>query len=282
MADDPLTPWVFAFKLLLNGAVLLAIGLAVAKTTGVIAADDRQGWRPAALWLAGSVVVLAGVKLFLGLVQLNSGVDGALAADLIAMLWRFQGVGVSILMAGALITGLGGRTLPALGAALMAASYGLGGHSHGLTEPGLAPAIAGIHVLIAAFWITAPLVLWPRKAVSNSRLSARLERFGVLARWAVPLLFVGGGWLAWRLVGSVEALVGSTYGQLLLVKLAAATMALALGALNTLLVARAMTADEGRGRHILRVTLGLDAILFSVALAMISAATSFVGPPGEG
>jgi putative copper export protein len=94
------------------------------------------------------------------------------------------------------------------------------------------------------------------------------------------LLFIGGGWLALRLAGGFEPLVGSTYGRLRLAKLGAAGIALALGAANAFLVTRAVAEDGLRGRRLLKLTLGLDALLFTAALMAISAATSFVGPPG--
>lgn len=281
MEGDPFTIWVFLQKLCLNAAALLAIGLAVATASGVIQRSQRRAWRPTRLVLAGLVLALLVARVELGAVQLNGGLDGALAPDLIEMVWRFQSQAVMAMAAGAVLTGVGGRLASVLGALALSAGYGLGGHTRAL-ETGPEPWIAAVHVLIAGVWIAAPLVLWPRAGVSDDRLAARLERFGLLARGMVPLLFIGGGWLAWRLTGGIEGLVGSPYGQLLLIKLAAAGIALALGAANAFLVGRVLAQEPARGRRWLCLTLGLDAALFAVALAMISAATSFVGPPVEG
>jgi putative copper export protein len=280
VTTDPLIIWAFALRLALNAATLLAIGLAAAAAMGVIRPDERRGWRGAVRTLAALVIVLAGLRGLLGAVQLNGGLEGALSPDLLGMVGRFQGPSLCALIAGAALTALGGRLAPILGAIMLASGYGLIGHTRALEAPGPAPLVAALHVMIAGVWLAAPLVLWPRAGVSDARLAERLTRFGALARWLVPLLFIGGGWLALRLAGGFEPLVGSTYGRLLLAKLGAAGIALALGAANAFLVTRAVAEDGLRGRRLLKLTLGLDALLFTAALMAISAATSFVGPPG--
>jgi putative copper export protein len=92
-------------------------------------------------------------------------------------------------------------------------------------------------------------------------------------------MFGLGLWLAWSLAGGPQGLFGSVYGRLLLFKLAVASLALGLGAINQRAVTRMIVANPARGRRWLATTLRADAILFTLAILIISAATTFTGPP---
>ncbi|MEZ5961342.1 MAG: CopD family protein, partial [Hyphomonadaceae bacterium] len=167
----------------------------------------------------------------------------------------------------------------AISAIAFAISFGLTGHTQALEPPGLAPWALAAHVLIAAFWFAGPITLWPARTLEEATLTARASRFSNFAVPAVPALFALGLWLALLLTGGWTPLLTSIYGQLLIAKLAAASLALALGAYNKSVVgARLQTVPEA-GRRALRFTLGLDAVLFLIALAAIAAATSLTGPP---
>jgi putative copper export protein len=134
-------------------------------------------------------------------------------------------------------------------------------------------------VAIAAFWLAGPITLWPTRNLDDATVTARVTRFSNFAVAAVPLLFVLGLWLALLLAGGWSALLTSLYGQLLLAKLGAATVALALGAYNKTIVTKRLRTAPEAGRRALKLTLGLDAVLFLIALGAIAAATSLTGPP---
>ena len=61
-------------------------------------------------------------------------------------------------------------------------------------------------------------------------------------------------------------------------KLLAATLILGLGALNMTRVTHQLAAEPARGRATLRITLRLDAVLFTLILGIIAAATTISGP----
>lgn len=165
-----------------------------------------------------------------------------------------------------------------IGAGAVFAGTGLGGHTQGLEAPGINPFTVSLHVAIAAFWVTAPFVLWPWETVSDTILLSRMKRFSTIAVWCVPVLFASGLWLAWRLSGSFEALMTENYGRLLLLKLLLACGALAFGAFNKLRVTKHLQMQGRTGRTLLRRTLMLDACLFAGVIFAIAAATTLTGP----
>jgi putative copper export protein len=163
---------------------------------------------------------------------------------------------------------------------LAAAGFALTGHTQGLTEPGFAPPAVALHVLIAGFWVAAPVTLWPVTSLADGRLLARLERFSVVAVAAIPILVALGVWLAWRLAGGFAPLIASTYGLLLLLKLLVALAAMGMGALNRQVVTGKVRQNAAVGRRWLRTTLAIETTLFLVAIMAVSAATT-IGAPGE-
>lgn len=241
-------------------------------------AEHRKWITSLALMLASSVVI----RLLLMNAELAGGLGKVFDFTMFDWLWapnRNQTLayvsGVAVLMVS---TVLHIRTLYLIGAILVFAGAGLGGHTHALETPGINPILVSAHVAIAAFWTTAPLVLWPHDNVSDDELRLRVQRFSQIAVWCVPLLFAAGFWLAWRLSGSLETLIGQTYGRLLLAKLLLASVALALGAFNKFRVAKRLEEDAARGRVLLRRTLGLETVIFAGIVLAIAAATSLTGP----
>ena len=99
-----------------------------------------------------------------------------------------------------------------------------------------------------------------------------------IAAVAIPVLIALGAWLAWKLVGGPEKLFGTTYGLLLLAKLAIGIVAMSLGALNKQVITAKVAADPAIGRKWLRVTLLCEATLFAAAIIVVSAATTIGGP----
>jgi putative copper resistance protein D len=235
---------------------------------------------------AGLTLALMLARLMLLNAQLGGSFSAAFDASFFAWTWAALGPAAIAtgLGCGAAVSAaaLGNRWLAAASAILLAAGFALTGHTSAAQQPGLASATAVLHVLIAGFWIAAPVSLYPNSALTDDELRGRLERFSRYAVGLVPLMFALGLWLAWTLAGGPWRLVGTLYGGLLLTKLTAATAALALGAINQRIVARLIGADPVRGRKWLKYTLLLDAAFFTVAVMAISAATTLTGPPTDG
>lgn len=282
MEADPLAPALFAIKFGLYGSALLAAGIGLHASLNIIVHEHRSRALRTATVAGLFALIFAALRLGLANVQLG-GANALLDSATLSWTWSTLGpssiavaVGAFAMPAGWLLRS---SIATAIGAIAFALSFGLTGHTQALESPGLAPWAVAAHVLIAAFWFAGPITLWPARSLEVAALTARVTRFSSFAVAAVPVLFALGLWLALLLAGGWTPLLTSIYGQLLIAKLAAASFALALGACNkSVVTARLQTAPE-TGQRALRLTLGLDAVLFLIALAAIAAATSLTGPP---
>jgi len=237
------------------------------------------------IWIAAfaTVLILAVlVRLLLLNAELSGGLSGLLDFSMFGWIWGPNQAQVLTYLVGSAFLMLGAalnmRTTLIVGTILVFAGAGLGGHTHGLDAPGISPILVSVHVAIAAFWVTAPFVLWPRAASTDLELVNDTDRFSRVAVWCVPLLFVSGIWLAFRLSGSLENILGETYGRLLLLKLLLACCALAIGAFNKFRVTQMMKSHADQARVTLKRALALDYVLFAGILLAVSAATTLTGP----
>lgn len=267
-----------ASKLALYLTALLASGIALTVAGGVIAAASSRKWLVSAGWLALGAVIIAGLRACLTALDLGD-------IALVSMVWDMQRsslvaifLGNLALIACLLTSGMVQRILLIVGACLMCTSFALTGHTQALESPALFSALVAGHVIIAAFWLSAPFVLWPRRDQSDDAVQASCARFGAIAIVAVPALFLGGAILAWKLGGGFGGLTSSSYGLLLGVKSLLASGALGLGAINKTAIARLLKSDAPVGRAALKTTLRIDAALFCGALVAISLATTTFGP----
>jgi putative copper export protein len=265
-----------ATKILLYGASLAAIGAAIHGLLGLHA--NRRAY----VWLAALVAAAALGRLLVLNAQMGGSLDAALSLDQFGWTWAGGGRPALALFTGAVLLVAASatevRVLLMFAALSISAGFGLTGHTAGLETPGFAPWVVAGHVLIAGFWLAAPVTLWPRTAMTDSDVLARTEAFSRVARYIVPLLFVSGLYLFWRINGDLTSALSSGYGQLLAVKLLAAMLILGLGALNMTRVTHQLTAEPAKGRASLRTTLRLDAVLFTLILGVIAAATTISGP----
>ncbi len=278
---DALPLALFADRIGLNVAALLMIGFALHAASGVVERDAFRRLRWFVLWAAAGVLVFAGLRLLILNAQMG---DGTVLFDpeLFPLSWIALGPSTTALSVGAVagVAGVfaGSRILAGIGAASLAAGFGLTGHSQGLADPGLTPMAVATHAFIAGFWVVAPITLNPAARLGDDVLLARLKRFSAIAMAAIPLLLLLGVWLAFVLAGGVAPLFGSIYGWLLLAKLAAGLIAMAMGALNKQVVTTRIERDPTIGRRWLQLTLAFEAILFATAILAVSAATTIAGP----
>lgn len=284
MEADPLAPALFAVKLGLYGSALLAAGLGLHASLNIIAPEHRPRSLRTATVAGLFALVFAALRLSLANFQLG-GASALIDPATLSWTWPALGPSSMAIAVGAVAIAAGwslqSTIATVFGAIALVMSFALTGHTQALESPGLAPWAVAAHALIAAFWFAGPITLWPARSVEEATLTARVTRFSNFAVAAVPALFALGLWLALRLAGGWAPLLTSPYGQLLIAKLAAASIALALGAYNkSVVTARLQTAPEA-GQRALRLTLGLDTVLFLTALAAIAAATSMTGPPSS-
>ena len=190
-------------------------------------------------------------------------------------------------------------------AVLLAASFSLTGHAAEASPRLLAEAADGIHLAAAGIWLGGLAVLLfaylPTVAESPPSSAGPAGVSDVLARWSrvamasVGLLVVTGSYQAWRETRALDALAGTTYGRLLIVKVSVVVVLLLVAAVARSTVLRsarggapapaASASGPGSGPGRLRRVVGVEALLGVGVLAVTSflvatpPARSSYGPP---
>lgn len=167
-----------------------------------------------------------------------------------------------------------------LGAACVALSFGLTGHA--TRDPQWAfLVLITLHLLAVSFWFGALLPLYQLSkpsldAVEAARLS---HRFGRQASIIVPILIAVGGVFAYLLLGSLQAVFSTAYGQMLLLKLVIVALVLGIAALNKLRLVPALEMQAAGAAKRFRTSLRWEALVFLMiftATALLT--TSFTVP----
>jgi copper transport protein len=166
-------------------------------------------------------------------------------------------------------------------AALMAAgSLALSGHVAGLDPAWPGQLALALHAAAVAFWLGS---LWPLHAIVRiqpAAVAARvLRRFSAIAVPAVAMLALAGTGVALTRLRSLDALIGTSYGRLLVFKLAFVAMMIAIAIRNRRTLAPALDAAlpgaGGRLARNIRVEIG-----FAGAVLLLTAILGHT-PPGQ-
>lgn len=169
-------------------------------------------------------------------------------------------------------------------AGLLVASVALTGHAASLEgNAGLLHRAAdAAHILAAMTWLGAlpPLLMLLRAASTDGAAAGeaalRLHQFHAVGLAAVLVLVASGIANTWFLVGSLSDMVGTPYGQVLLLKLSLFALMLTLAAMNRFQSAprlrRSLTDGTGREAAVtaLRIQVRLELVLALVVLATVS------------
>lgn len=156
-------------------------------------------------------------------------------------------------------------------------------YSHASAAPDSLSAVIGdwLHLALTALWVgglvqflNVIVGLWPRRSAELPVLSALVGHFSNYARIAVAGLFVTGLYAAWLQVGTLDGLLTTLYGQVLLLKLILIVPLLVLAALNLVLTQRGLGAGQPIWAGRLRGLVGLEIILTLGVLAAVGALTS--------
>lgn len=278
-----------AIRLALYACLGLAFGLPLFALYGLAPADR------APLPLRGWLIGLGGLGLLgsvLGAYGLAATMSGVALAEVerstIAALLAMPGVGDALLLRGAALAALLAAALllrPAGWLAPVAASLGavalgsLAWTGHAAATPGwkgavhLAADVA--HLFAAGAWLGAILafgLLLRAARDTDRRLHAVLARFAFAGTLIVTLLVVTGAINLWALVGvdGLAALPGSTYGRLLIAKLALFAAMLGAAALNRFRLVPRLGADTPYGGRVLERSLAVELGLGAAVLAIVA------------
>lgn len=248
-----------------------------------------QAERQSALRFARAMAVLALYATMARVLSLSAmlGDDWASAWDetfIRMILDGTEGRAVAVRSAGLVVLALalfaGGRAmaLALVGSFAVVASFGLTGHT-GSYGP-LAAFIVALHLIAVAYWVGALMPLYGLTGVAHQeRLASILTRFGNLALGFVGTLVVAGLALLWLLLGSVEAVVASGYGRLVLLKLGFVTALLLLAAINKLRLTPAVAVGQVGARQHLRRSIAVEIALVLAIFFVTAAFTTLTGPP---
>ncbi|MEC8327040.1 MAG: CopD family protein [Pseudomonadota bacterium] len=247
-------------------------------------------------WIRGSIIIalIANAIWFFASTgaMAEEGIQGALDVDMLAIMWDssvgdgtlLRGLGLALAIFAitsrikfkyVLLNSYLKQSMLVSSLLILAYSFTLLGHVSelGIFEMGLLM----IHVLVVAWWFGA---LFPLKKaclqLSYIELHLLMENFGKQASIAVSLLLIAGLWLAIQLVGSVDALFSSSYGQALLLKLALVTSILGIAAKHKLKLVPQLKNNEGR--EALSKSISIEMVVAFAILFVTAGLTSVVGP----
>lgn len=241
-------------KFALYLGVMTAVGTVMA---ALMFRLDRTRGLAAAFAVLGSVATILAFSL--NGANLTGDISGMTDPEMLGLLWTtpvgtallLRLVGLSLLIVG-LFMGRVGAWVSVLGGIIAIWSFDHVGHVAG-RETALLDIALMLHLLAVALWIG---VLAPLKRLASSSSTYAVaadvgHRFGVVASFTVPVLIIVGGYMGYQLVRSFAALVGTGYGQALIIKVLLVGVLLGLAAANKLRFIPALRiGDPAAAKHL--------------------------------
>jgi putative copper resistance protein D len=241
-------------------------------------------------WAAGFGVLAVAMSVLgftLRGAVLMDDVSGMIDPSILALLWEtppgdaliLRILGLGVMLVGLAVGGLW-LWVATLGSALAIWSFSKIGH---VAIEGLFwfQVVLFTHLMVASFWVGVllPLQKLSRSSESLTQASDLGHRFGQIASVAVPLLLVAGVIMTWRLVGSVSSMIGTSYGLMLLAKIGAVAVLLALAAINKVRLVPALRAGDPTIGPRLTRSISLEWLCVWVILLTTAIFTSVLAVP---
>jgi len=232
----------------------------------------------------GTFLRLAGAALVLGFLRIDLDhtfvLDGAigfdeLSASDLALFDEPGGVATKLEPTTAPLVRLRVEASPIafIGAVLLVASEAFLGHT-ATTQPRLLVVASDAgHLVAGGLWAAGAVMLAATISRRHRRglpLDARLlaTRFSVVASWSLAGVAITGMALGWGILGEVDALWTTTFGKVLLAKVAVVAVIGALGGYNHKVLVPALVDGGEHADHQFRRTVTTEAALFGVVLAL--------------
>ena len=210
---------------------------------------------------------------------------GILDAELLTLVAQSSAAPATLRVVGlaALLVGLAVRRLRVLGvvgAALVALSFAVTGHTVEIVPRGPAAVLVALHVALASAWFGAlmPLFLVARDEQPSTGASV-VAGFSRVALWAVPPIAVAGFALAW-LLGVRWASLDQPYAQFLILKASVFGLLMILAAANKWRYGPQLAAGHPSAAVGFRRTVAVEYALIVGVLATTATLTTFHAPMG--
>lgn len=168
-----------------------------------------------------------------------------------------------------------------IGAGLILWSFSQIGHATDVHLPYIRT-LFFVHYVGVAFWVGA-LAPLHKAAIGSLPLKATAvvaERFGQFASIFVPVLIIAGAIMSWLLVGSLSNLFGSSYGQLLLIKVLTVSALLVLAAANKFRFVPQLLNGESAAASRLARSIRYEFMLVLMIFIITAVLTSVLSLPG--
>jgi putative copper resistance protein D len=263
----------------------LALYLGVLTTAGTVMAalifrlDRTRGLAAtfAALGLGATILAFS-----LRGANLTGDVSGMTDPEMLGLLWNtpvgtvliLRLAGLSLLIVG-LFMGRIGPWVSVIGGTMAIWSFDHIGHVSGRDVTLLDVALT-LHLMAVALWIG---VLTPLKRLASSSNTYAVaadvgHRFGVVASITVPVLIIVGGYMGYQLVGSLPALIGTGYGQTLIIKVLLVGGLLGLAAANKLRFIPALRSGDPAAAKHLSTSISIEWLIILAVLGTTAVLTT--------
>ena len=240
--------------------------------------------------LAVLTLLASGIGFALKGAAMTGEVSGMTDPEMLGLVWQtpvgtalvLRVAGLALVLVGLWVSGIG-IWIAAAGGILALWSFSGVGHVADAAQFWLEFLLL-LHLAGAAFWIG---ILSPLRMIASDRASLSLaaglgHRFGRIAAFTVPVLIAAGIVMAWRLLGSVAALVATGYGLTLLAKIGAVACLLAAAAANKLRFVPAMRNGDRMAAVGLRRSIAVEWAVVCLVLMATAALTTVPDLPSGG
>lgn len=266
-----------AGKLALYVGVLASAGTVFA---ALVFRLDHYRWLAIAFACLG--IVAASLIFSLRGANLTGDASGMIDLEMLGLLWSTPvGTALALRLAGlavlifGLFLGSIGLWLSVFGGVLAIWSFDHVGHVSG-REAMLLDIALTFHLMAIAFWlgILTPLKRMASKAATYPIAGQVGHKFGQIASVIVPLLALAGVFMGYELLGSIAALLGTGYGQVLILKVALVASLLGLAAANKLRFIPAVQAGDAKAASQLAGSITIEWIIFLLIFGVTAVLTT--------
>ena len=265
------------------GKLGLYVGVLAAAGTVFAALVFRlEQYRWLAIGFACLGIVAASLVFSLRGGNLTGDARGMIDLEMLGLLWStpvgtalaLRLVGLGMLLLG-LFLGSISLWLSVLGGVLAIWSFDHVGHVAG-RDTFLLDIALTFHLVTIAFWVG---ILTPLKRMASTAATYPMaahvgHSFGQIASVVVPLLALTGTFIGYKLVGSMSALLGTGYGQMLIVKVALVATLLGLEAANKLRFIPSVQAGDAKAGNHLAGSITIEWIVFLLIFGVTAVLTT--------